>query len=111
MITYTRNNSKDFSEITANVLTGMGIKVYLHEGGDAEKSIRPIDKKELVDKYKITKPYFLYIGTLQPRKNIETIVDAFERLNNSNVQLVLAGGIGWGMEDATLDMDTEEVAD
>ena len=26
----TRNNSKDFSEITANVLTGMGIKVYLH---------------------------------------------------------------------------------
>lgn len=74
------------------------IKV-VYEGGDAEKSIRPIDKKELVDKYKITKPYFLYIGTLQPRKNIETIVDAFERLNNSNVQLVLAGGIGWGMED------------
>lgn len=26
----TRNNSKDFSEITANVLTGMGIKVFLH---------------------------------------------------------------------------------
>lgn len=26
----TRNNSKDFSRITADVLTGMGIKVYLH---------------------------------------------------------------------------------
>ena len=26
----TRNNSKDFSKVTANVLTGMGIKVYLH---------------------------------------------------------------------------------
>lgn len=77
----------------------LNLTATLDEGGDAEKSIRPIDKKELVDKYKITKPYFLYIGTLQPRKNIETIVDAFERLNNSNVQLVLAGGIGWGMED------------
>lgn len=26
----TRNNSKDFSRVTADVLTGMGIKVYLH---------------------------------------------------------------------------------
>ena len=89
----TKNDLVDYFKVKEDK-----IKV-VYEGGDAEKSIRPIDKKELVDKYKITKPYFLYIGTLQPRKNIETIVDAFERLNNSNVQLVLAGGIGWGMED------------
>ena len=86
----TKNDLVDYFKVKEDK-----IKV-VYEGGDAEKSIRPIDKKELVDKYKITKPYFLYIGTLQPRKNIETIVDAFERLNNSNVQLVLAGGIGWG---------------
>ncbi len=48
----------------------------------------------------INKPYFLYIGTLQPRKNINTIVQAFLRLkeNNRNIQLVLAGKNGWGMD-------------
>ena len=46
------------------------------------------------------KPYFLYVGTLQPRKNIETIVDSFLRLakNESTAKLVLAGGTGWGMD-------------
>lgn len=74
----------------------------IYEGGDTEESIKAASKEDLVNKYGITKQYFLYIGTLQPRKNIETIVDAFIKLNNQNIQLVLAGGIGWGMKD-TLD--------
>lgn len=72
----------------------------IYEGGDKEISVKPASKLDLETKFGIKKPYFLYVGTLQPRKNIETIVDAFLRLakEDSTIQLVLAGGTGWGMD-------------
>ncbi|HTD53289.1 MAG TPA: glycosyltransferase family 1 protein [Thermoanaerobaculia bacterium] len=42
--------------------------------------------------------YILYLGTLEPRKNVETLVAACERLwsgRRSRPDLVLAGGMGW----------------
>ena len=42
--------------------------------------------------------YVLYLGTLEPRKNVETLVAACERLwsgRRSRPDLVLAGGVGW----------------
>ena len=42
--------------------------------------------------------YVLYLGTLEPRKNVETLVAACERLwarRRSRPDLVLAGGPGW----------------
>jgi glycosyltransferase involved in cell wall biosynthesis len=44
--------------------------------------------------------YFLYVGTLQPRKNLSTLVQAFgsllaEQAVASDVRLVLAGKPGW----------------
>jgi glycosyltransferase involved in cell wall biosynthesis len=53
-------------------------------------------------------PYFLHIGTLQPRKNLRRLLLAFATLRDSiqspisNLQsplLVLAGNKGWGAED------------
>jgi len=48
---------------------------------------------------KTEKPYFLYVGTLEPRKNISTLIKAFElfkeNYNNKNFNLILAGGWGW----------------
>lgn len=45
-------------------------------------------------------PYMLHVGTLEPRKNLSCLVQAFERasLVNKNYRLVLAGGIGWKSE-------------
>lgn len=43
-------------------------------------------------------PYVLYLGTLEPRKNVEALVVACERLwskRRSRPDLVLAGGVGW----------------
>jgi glycosyltransferase involved in cell wall biosynthesis len=44
-------------------------------------------------------PYFLYVGTLQPRKNLERLVAAFAKLaadpTLADVKLVLAGRKGW----------------
>ena len=49
-------------------------------------------------KYEIDGKYLLYLGTLEPRKNIETIVrayDLFNKSNKDNIKLVLAGKKGW----------------
>ena len=47
------------------------------------------------------RPFVLYLGTLEPRKNVETLVAAWERLRDdapSRPDLVLAGGVGWKSE-------------
>lgn len=43
--------------------------------------------------------FILYVGTIQPRKNIETLLEAFEILRrkeaHKNLNLVIAGSEGW----------------
>lgn len=50
-------------------------------------------------KYNLPEEYFLFIGTLQPRKNIARIAQAFARWKAAHPEratgLVLAGGKGW----------------
>ncbi len=41
-------------------------------------------------------PYFLYVGTIQPRKNLERLLEAFAQVAvKREVQLVLGGKKGW----------------
>ncbi|MCW7552203.1 glycosyltransferase family 4 protein [Endozoicomonas gorgoniicola] len=51
----------------------------------------------------IDRPYFLFVGTLEPRKNLSRLLRAFASLDESikkNNLLVIAGGKGWGGVDA-----------
>jgi glycosyltransferase involved in cell wall biosynthesis len=41
-------------------------------------------------------PYLLTVATLEPRKNLETLVRAFELLSDLELVLAVAGGTGWG---------------
>jgi glycosyltransferase involved in cell wall biosynthesis len=41
-------------------------------------------------------PYLLTVATLEPRKNLGTLVDAFALLGDAALSLVVAGGAGWG---------------
>ena len=45
-------------------------------------------------RYQITRPYFLFLSTLQPRKNLIRLIRAFAAANLPH-QLVLAGKPGW----------------
>jgi len=49
------------------------------------------------EKYGISGKYLLYLGTLQPRKNISRLLNAFKQVSElfPSVKLVLAGGKGW----------------
>lgn len=44
----------------------------------------------------IERPYVMAMGTLEPRKNLRTLLEAWRRLDRTDVELVLAGGSGWG---------------
>lgn len=57
-------------------------------------------------KYKLSKRYIVFVGTIEPRKNLLTLFEAWNRLQMSrpevvkDVQLVLAGGVGYNGEPA-----------
>ena len=72
--------------------------------------------KKFMRKNKINQPYILYLGTLQPRKNLIRLIEAFEIFSrsqassqvgpkrkktskHSSTQLVIAGKIGWLADD------------
>lgn len=48
--------------------------------------------------YGLSQPYILFLATLEPRKNIESIIeayDAYRSAGNAAPRLVIAGGEGW----------------
>ena len=52
-------------------------------------------QEQIKNKYNITGSYFLYWGTLQPRKNILRLIEAFAKLKASRLKLVICGKKGW----------------
>lgn len=49
---------------------------------------------------KVDRPFALFVGTLEPRKNLSRLLEAYSLLGNDlrkNILLVLAGGRGWGI--------------
>jgi glycosyltransferase involved in cell wall biosynthesis len=42
------------------------------------------------------RPYVLTVATLEPRKNLATLLDAFRRLDTPDLALAVAGAAGWG---------------
>jgi glycosyltransferase involved in cell wall biosynthesis len=44
------------------------------------------------------RPYVLSVATLEPRKNLATLLEAFRLLPGDELQLAIAGGAGWGAQ-------------
>jgi len=64
------------------------------------KSFKPTLDKTILRKYNITKPYFLSVGTLEPRKNLTTLLEAWTNFKEKggNEILVLTGSNGWNYQ-------------
>jgi len=65
----------------------------------------PVDidaSKALMKRLGIERPYVLHHGTIQPRKNLQRLIDAYRlmlsRDRNLDLDLVLAGRLGWEYE-------------
>jgi len=67
----------------------------------AKKEVLPAEKAYVADKYQLPENYVLYLGTLEPRKNIVSLLRAFDRLKQeatfktSGLKLVIVGAKGW----------------
>lgn len=63
-------------------------------------------------KYNIKKPYFLFVGTINPRKNVLTIVKAFNKTKvKKDSQLVIVGEYGWNSQDVRNEIEKSEYKD
>lgn len=45
------------------------------------------------------RPFILSVGTIEPRKNIRRLIQAFQQLKLTNLELLIAGKFGWGEKD------------
>jgi len=84
-------------DVTAFYGVPAGRMTVVYPGRD--ETLHPVrDEAELAGvraRYGLGERYILHVGTLQPRKNLVRLVDAFSELGDSGVQLVLAGKRGW----------------
>lgn len=71
--------------------------VYPGADPDMRRDDDPARIADACSKYGIRSPYLIYLGTLQPRKNLVRLVDAFaaSELYTEGYTLVLAGKVGW----------------
>lgn len=70
----------------------------------ASSHFTPLNQKETQEyvykKYDISQKYILHVGTIEPRKNVVSLLKAFQygiEVLGLNHQLVIVGGKGWGM--------------
>lgn len=87
---------------------------FNHE--DFAKKITEKEKQRVVKKYNLPNDFILFLGTIEPRKNIVSLIRAFDKFKNENfincsyltdrqilkkegdkrdLKLVIAGGKGW----------------
>lgn len=73
----------------------------VYEGVTKEKAVSALSKIRTRKKFNINERFLLYIGTIEPRKNLENLVKAFDQFmrehyrHHKDVQLVIAGVRGW----------------
>ena len=72
------------------------IDVVYHGVGEA---FRPLPS-EAVEAFRrergLPDSFVLYLGTLEPRKNLPRLVESFDQARERTCSLILAGGAGWG---------------
>ena len=74
------------------------VEIYKIEKAKIEVIYPGVTDPKLISNHNKPKKYFLYFGTFEPRKNIETVLAAYEKyLEQSQIglPLVLAGSSGW----------------
>ena len=66
----------------------------------ANENYKPISESEQINirvKYTEGRPYFLFVGSLHPRKNVQRLIEAFELVSESNLEicLLIVGSAMW----------------
>ena len=96
IFTNSKNTSKDL-ELHYPFTKNKNKSIYL---GRNER-FKPTYDENALQVLGLNNPYFLSVGTIEPRKNLSTLLEAFCQYldkTNRNTLLVIAGGLGWKSE-------------
>lgn len=93
IIAISENTKRDLIELLN--IPEEKVKVIYTGIKDVEEILLNEKMAEIAKKYKLPEKYFLFLGNIEPRKNIEAIVQAFDEINYKDFHLVLAGEAGW----------------
>lgn len=77
------------------------IDVIHHGVDDAYRNVTADDVARVRAVYGLAKPYILFVGTIEPRKNVGLLLDAYAQLRPSirdEYELVVVGPQGWSSE-------------
>jgi len=92
-------NSKGTSEKIFQY-TGKKVNTIINPPtGSRFKALPSLLVEEVLQKYNINYPYFLTVGTIEPRKNLQMTIDVFIKLlteyKNGQYKLIIVGSNGW----------------
>lgn len=78
------------------------IDITYNSADDAYQPVSEEEREAVKAKYTEGNEYFLFAGSLNPRKNIIRLLEAFVKFkkhHRCNMKLVMVGGMGWNYDD------------
>ena len=98
IIAVSENTKRDLIELCG--IPEEKIKVIYSGIGKEFKIISKEENNQVKSKYNLPDKFILFLGTIEPRKNIGGLIRAYSQFRNDNpemsdVNLVLVGGRGW----------------
>jgi len=102
IVAVSENTKRDIIELCGVAENKIKV-IYAGVNKEFRKIIDGNKLLEVKNKYKLPDKFILYLGTVEPRKNVDGIIRAYNqlRINNyglDNVKLVIAGAKGWKSE-------------
>ena len=89
------------SEATQRDCVAAGIdaaRVRVTPWGTSRTAVAPEAVVKARRAHQLDRPFVLFVGTIEPRKNVTRLVEAFDRLGDVDADLVLVGPTGWSTD-------------
>jgi glycosyltransferase involved in cell wall biosynthesis len=94
---------------------GSGLRSVVPLGVDARlfESMDDAPVHKTLERLGLSHPFILYVGTIEPRKNLVRLIKAFEAIapHHNQLRLVLAGRLGWNYTETLEAMKSSSCAD
>jgi len=72
-------------------------KIKVTHLGVKKLAMTSVIKERIRSHYQLPEKFILYIGNIEPRKNLHTVIESFKKIKSkyTDFELVIAGGAGW----------------
>ena len=100
VITISESTKKDFLTITSAKKNKVAL-IYLGKENWSHCTFTTEKTEFVKDKYGIKGQYLLFVGTIEPRKNLVKLINAYKKVLKveKKYQLVIGGKKGWGYKE------------